>query len=170
MDPFDLFEIPPTFDIDEEDLHCRFLQATAENHPDRYDDPVQQADAADRSALINEAYVVLKDPERRANALIARLGGPAKEDDKSLPPDLLMEMMEIRERLEDAQASGDAEKQRELAAWAAGERRRHLDAIASLFDTTRNGPPDQLQPTLKRVRVQLNALRYVQRMIDQTTG
>lgn len=164
QDPFDTLGLDRRFDLDDAQLHRHFLERSAASHPDRFTDPIEQADAADRSAGINEAYRVLKDPEQRANALLRLLGGASKEDDKSLPPDLLMEMMEVRERQEAAEASGDDGALRSLAAWARQQRQDHLGRIGRLFSQAAAGPDPQV---LRQIRLELNALRYFQRMVEQ---
>lgn len=164
--PFARMGIDPTFALDTDALQARFLALSAEHHPDRFSDPADQADAADRIARINEAYQTLSDPERRANALLAVLGGPAPEDDKSLPQDLLSEMIDIRERQEEATESGDEAKIRELADWARDRRDTSLKRIAMLFKMATMGD-DVQQEKLAIIRVELNALRYYERMIEQ---
>jgi molecular chaperone HscB len=166
-DPFEKLGLPPRFDLDEADMHARFIHASSSTHPDRYSDPVRQAQAAERAAGVNQAYAVLKDPEKRADALLTRLGGPAKDQDKSLPPDLLMDMMETRERLEEAIASDDRAELDKLRGWAHDQREAHLKKIADLFADTRDGLPAD---TAKAIRLELNALRYIQRMLDQMPG
>lgn len=165
--PFEVLGVPVRFDLDEGELHRRFIAASAEHHPDRYTDALEQADAAARSAEINAAYRALKDPEARANAVLAALGGSAKEDDKSLPADLLAEMMEVRERLEEAVASKDQAELRELAEWARRERAGRLEKIAGLLRQAQETGPAERGGVLAAVRLELNALRYVQRMIEQ---
>lgn len=167
-DPFATLGIPPRFALDDAELHRRFIQASAANHPDRFTDPLEQADAAARSATINEAYRTLKDPEPRANALLDLRGGPGKSEDKSLPPALLVEMMEVRERMEEAIQTQDEAELRELANWAREQRAEHLGRIAGLFEEAEKAPADQRVAVLKKVRLELNALRYFQRMIEQT--
>ncbi len=170
-DPFKTLDLPPRFDLDTGDLHTRFIQASAATHPDRYTDPVQQAQAAERAAEINHAYAVLSDPERRADALLTLLGGPAKDQDKSLPPDHLMDMMETRETLEAAVANQDHAELDKLRAWAHDHREAHLKKIAELFAESANDSGNELpDPTAKAIRLQLNALRYIQRMLDQMPG
>lgn len=169
-DPFATLQLPRRFEVDPAELHRRYIQASAATHPDRYTDPVEQAQAAERAAEVNQAYAVLSDPERRADALLTLLGGPAKDEDKSLPPDLLMDMMEVRERLEDAVASNDQKELANLQAWANDQRESHLKKITALFhevgDNTETIPAD----TAKAVRLELNTLRYIQRMLDQMPG
>ncbi len=163
-DPFKTLGLPARYDLDPTDLHTRFIQASAATHPDRYTDPVDQAQAAERAAEVNHAYAVLSDPERRADALLTLLGGPAKEQDKSLPPDLLMDMMETREQLEEAIAQENLDELNKLRDWANDQRDAHLKSIADLFADTQDTLP------AKSIRLELNALRYIQRMLDQMPG
>jgi len=166
QDPFETLGVPRRFDLDRDDLERRFVALSAEHHPDRHTDPLAQADAAERSSEIGQAYRALIDPERRANALLALRGGPAKEGDTSLPPDLLMEVMEVREALEEAMGQRDEAELTRLRQWAERQRDRRWAAIAEAFDV---GDPDApLDPAAgRRIRLELNALRYAQRMLEQ---
>ena len=160
-DPFAVLGVEPRFDLDMDRLHARFIELSARTHPDRFADPLEQAEATDRASRLNEAYRILTEPEKRADALLRLHGGPAREDDKSLPPDLLMQMMEVRERMEEAVASRDADELAELRQWAEDQRREHLARVAKLFD---GGVTND---SAKAIRLELNALRYFERMIEQ---
>ena len=166
-DPFQMLGLPPRFDLNQADLHAKFIQASSATHPDRYTDPVQQAQAAERAAEVNQAYAVLSDPERRADALLTLLGGPAKDQDKSLPPALLMDMMEVREQLEQAVADNNQAELDKLRDWADDQRDAHLKMIKNLFADTQDELP---AGAAKSIRLELNALRYIQRMLDQMPG
>jgi len=167
---FDILKVPRSFAIDEQQVRKNYLQQSAACHPDRFTDPVQQAEAAEQSARLNHAYQALLDPEQRANTLIALHGGPAKEDDQSLPPDLLMEVMEAREELEAALENNEQATIDKLHDWAVAQRSERLETIATLFEQVRTGGTEHRADTLKRVRLELNALRYFQRMLDQMPG
>ena len=130
-DPFALFDLPRRFDIDREALQAAYLRKSAALHPDRFADPIEQAEAAERAAALNRARAVLIDDERRANALLALLGGPGNEDEKDLPDGFLMEIMEIRQTMEEILASGDAAKRRHFEEWADGEREALIEKIAN---------------------------------------
>ena len=168
--PFAILNLPPRFDLDDAELHSRFIQASAATHPDRFTDPVQQAQAAERAAEVNHAYAILSDPERRADALLTLMGGPAKDEDKSLPPDLLMDMMEVRERLEDAVSSDDQDELETLRAWALDQRDKYLKKVADLFGGVSAEAEAIPSETAKAIRMELNTLRYIQRMLDQMPG
>jgi len=167
QDPFALLDLEVRFDLDPAALEARFLAESSRCHPDRFSDPLDQADAAERMSRVTEAYQTLRDDESRARALLAiRQGGGAGPggDDKSLPPELLMEMMEVRESLDDAVAGGDAEVVEKHRTWATGKRAEHLAAIAKLFAEE---PSDK---NAAAIRLQLNALRYMERMLEQMPG
>ena len=106
-DPFDLLGIEPGFELDVAGIQRRVRRRIASRHPDRISDPIEQAEAVREVARLNEAWALVADEERRANAYLARLGGPSASDDRSLPPTFLLEILEIREQMEDALASGD---------------------------------------------------------------
>ncbi len=164
VDPFAVFALPRTFEIDRAALQRAYLAEAARWHPDRFADPVQRREAESRSAEINRARVILEDDEQRADALLALLGGPGRSEDKSLPDGFLMEVMEVRERLEEAVASGDAQRRSEVQRWADERRAAHRRRVAELFASADGRAGD---PALADIRREMNAWRYIERLIEQ---
>lgn len=163
-DPFEILGVPWRFDLDESALRSRFLQASAQMHPDRFPDPIEQAEAVEQMSRLTDAYRVLSDPESRARALL-RLSGMDDEADKDkLPPDLLMQVMEVREEMEAAIESGDREELDRLRVWASGQREQYVNQLGRLLE----GYIDA--KAAAETRVQLNALRYMERMLEQMPG
>lgn len=119
------------------------------------------------SARLNEAMQTLEDPEKRAGVLLGLLGGPAAENDKSLPDGFLMEIMEVREEAEAAARAHDEAKLKAFESWANDQRSAMLDEVGKMF-TSVEGHADS--EVLCAIRTQLNALRYIERMIDQIGG
>ena len=155
--PFALLDMPARFDLDAQALQRAWLKRSAKLHPDRAgDDP----DAARRLALVHTATSTLDDPASRANALLARLGGPAKEDDKSLPDGFLMEMFEIREE----HASGDEATRARIEQWGSERRGEHERETARLFEQLSDPPTDD---ELRALRLELNAWRYIERFLAE---
>jgi hypothetical protein len=112
------------------------------------------------------------DDERRANALLALLGGPDKEQEKDLPDGFLREIMEIRQTMEEVLAAGNEARRRDLEEWAEGEREARLEKIAALFHRATHGDGESAAgpadpALLSEIRIDLNALRYIERMIEQ---
>jgi len=160
-DAFDLLNLPAAFDVDPAALETAYLREAAATHPDRFDDPLEQADAADRAAAVTAAHRALKDPEQRARVLLARLG-VSTNGAGSPPPALLMEVMELREELEAALHEQDDDEVARLRGGVDAKRAEHLDRLSELFAVE---PPDT-----DAVVAELNALRYMQRTLDQTGG
>ena len=69
--------------------------------------------AAQRAALVNEAYQTLKDPLSRARYLL-ELRGADLERHREVAPEFLMEQMELRERLAALRASRSLDSLEEL--------------------------------------------------------
>src|SRR5687768_17556114 len=101
---FDLFGLPVGFDIDVTDLAARYRKLARESHPDRF---VSGSDAERRlamqvTALLNEAFRVLKEPVSRARYLLETKGISFPEGTvAAVAPAFLMQQMELRERLEE---------------------------------------------------------------------
>lgn len=154
--PFALLDLPLRYHIDEDQLERIWLKRSATLHPDRVgDDP----EAASSLARINRARATLADPEARANALLVALGGPAKEQDKSLPDGFLLEMFEVREE----HASGDAESRVRIESWASERRAEHERRVGEMFDALDDPPATE---ALGAIRLELNAWRYIERMLS----
>ncbi len=150
--------------MDEQALRQSFLRASAEHHPDRFVDPIEQAEAVEMMSQLTDSYRVLSDPELRAKALLRLSGLELPEDKDKLPPDLLMEVMEVREEMEDAIASDNQAELDRLRAWATGQRGMYLKKLAQLLDAELDAGK------ASQVRLELNALRYIQRMLEQMPG
>ena len=99
--------LPPpqgSFAIDTNALKREFLQLQARAHPDRHP-PQDKSKAQALSARINEAYKTLQNPLLRAQYLLSLRGIDIAEDEtaKVEDPELLMEVLEAREKIEDAE-------------------------------------------------------------------
>ena len=58
----------------------------------------------DQSSLLNKAFETLKDPLKRAEYLLALRGHPINEEDTlHAQQELLMDVMEVRQNLEEAE-------------------------------------------------------------------
>lgn len=108
MDPYAVLELPQTLDLDPEDLESRWLARSRDCHPDFHQglDEAEQIAMLNRAAELNDAYQLLRNPWRRAEALIELRSPGAMDATKSLCPMFLMEAMEAREEAENA--TGDA--------------------------------------------------------------
>ncbi|KAL1609089.1 molecular chaperone [Nothophoma quercina] len=96
------------FSIDLNALKREFLQLQAKAHPDLHpQEDKKRAEAT--SARINEAYKTLQSPLHRAQYLLSQRGIETAEDEtaKVDDPELLMEVLEAREQIEEAESEED---------------------------------------------------------------
>lgn len=102
---FELFGLPPAFALDLSRLDAAYRDIQAQVHPDRY---TQAGDAERRASMqmttrVNEAYRTLRSPVRRAQYLLELNGVDVGfETHTAMPPEFLMQQMQIREQLEEA--------------------------------------------------------------------
>lgn len=115
--------------------------------------------ALSKAIEVNEAFRVLKDPIKRAEAVARARALPVGETTEPKPsPALLMEMMEAREELADAGQKKDAAKVESLAA-AMRDREGALHThLTKAFDAH-----DDV-----KILALLGELRYVRRYLDET--
>lgn len=107
---FEILALPAQFALNLKTLETAYFTAQRACHPDRFigKPEAERMAAITRSQWVNEAYETLKNPLRRAEHLLELQGIFALSDDAIAPPDLLMEMMELREHISDAAQDGAA--------------------------------------------------------------
>jgi DnaJ-domain-containing protein 1 len=172
--PFSTLGLPLRFPVDQSALERAWLRKAAAAHPDRAGGGEGSAHAASHdAAVLNAAKRVLADDERAANALLRVLGGPDASADKTLPDGVLAEMLEKRDELHEARS--DESKRAELDAWATDRRAEHLRRLEAMFDDvlpSESAGEGEVEPAaeperLSAIRTELNALRYIERFIEQ---
>jgi molecular chaperone HscB len=105
---FELFGLPTRFAQDRAEIDQRWKSLQKQAHPDRFaaDGAAAQRLAMQWSVRINEAYQRLKDPIKRASYLCELSGAPIRaHDNTSMPADFLMQQMDWRESLEEADSA-----------------------------------------------------------------
>jgi len=109
---FDIFGLPCSFNVNAKKLHEKYRELQRLLHPDKFatsSDEVQ-AVSADASARVNEGYASLRHPMARAAYMLELRGIDALSEsgESNTDTELLMEIMELRERVEDAEADAAA--------------------------------------------------------------
>ena len=117
--PFALFDLPVVFQVDSALLNERYLALQKSLHPDNFSaaSAQEQRLAIQKSAEINDALRILKDPIARADSIIALNTGETEnpEEKSNNDIDFLMQQMEWRETLENIENRKDTD---ELTAFA----------------------------------------------------
>ena len=171
-DYFRVLGIERCFALDVGVLERRYKDLTKILHPDRFAraDPLARRASLERTVQLNEAWRTLIDPVRRAEYLLSLHGivlGQAAERPGQfienptvpVPETLLMEVLELREALAEANTAKDLPRVQVLAAKV----RSSFDvAMADVAQCFAKSPPD-----LTTIVRQLSSVRYYRRFLDE---
>jgi molecular chaperone HscB len=157
MNHFARLGLPAALDLDAVALDRAYFALQRQWHPDRFVSrpPDERARASAEAASVNEAYRTLKDPLSRAFYMAGMAGVDLPGDGKTIDdPDLLMEAMEAREALHDADTLESVDK---LAADARQDVQKALAGLGSLF----------LANDRAAIRKALLRLRYLDKFAEE---
>lgn len=135
---FELFGLAPQFAQDRAAIDTRWKDLQREAHPDKF---AAQGAAAQRVAMqwsvrINEAYQRLKDPLERAAYLCELNDAPINaENNTAMPTAFLMQQMQWREALDEAQSAAELD---DLNAQVIAARQAALQTCGQLLDEHHN--------------------------------
>jgi molecular chaperone HscB len=106
VDHFTRLGLAPSFDVELADMERNYFKLQRTFHPDRFatKSAKEKAFSLQQTTSLNEAYETLKDPLRRAQYLLVLKGRElqGQEGQTVNDPALLMEAMEMRENLAEA--------------------------------------------------------------------
>ncbi|MCC6215170.1 MAG: Fe-S protein assembly co-chaperone HscB [Polyangiaceae bacterium] len=163
-DPFSLLGLEPVFRLDEAVLEARHRELAAALHPDRHH---AEAPRARRQALgaaieVNAAFRQLRDPVRRAEALLVRRGWAVAAGSEPRPaPELLMDVMEQREALAVARRARDRASLERLTRGMVEREAALVDRLGELLDEP---AAEAHADAALRALVEL---RYTRRFLDE---
>ena len=134
--PFQLFNLPPQFDIDTATLEDTYHQLVARFHPDKTAtaSSFEQKQAVMMAAAVNEAYRLLSQPLDRAILLLQEQGIQAESEERTaFDPEFLMQQMEWREELAEACSEESAGRLQALDQRVAAEEQQLLAKLSAAF-------------------------------------
>jgi len=167
MDPFATLGIERTFDIDLAAVEKTHKELSRTLHPDRHagGGATERRYALSKAIEVNEAWRIVKDPIRRAEALF-RLAGVlvGEANEPKAAPALLMDMMEQRESLAEARGKHDLLAAHALAAQIEA---RAIAAERSLSEGFRSARGDR--EALGHLLPRLGELRFYRRFLEEVS-
>ncbi len=103
MNYFELFEIPVSLKVDKGRLALKYFELQKKYHPDFYTHASEAEKAAvlDTSSLVNRAFKTFQNTDETLKYVLLQKGLMQEDEKYELPPDFLMEMMELNEELTD---------------------------------------------------------------------
>ncbi|MGE0423000.1 MAG: Fe-S protein assembly co-chaperone HscB [Reyranellaceae bacterium] len=134
MDHFARLGLERGFAVDSAALDRAYFALQRRLHPDRFarKPARERAISQQQAAALNEAYETLKHPIRRARYLAQQIGVDLPGDGRTIDdPELLVEAMEAREALSEAETAAAVEA---LEREARDQREAAIAALPVLFD------------------------------------
>lgn len=105
MNYFEIFGLPIQLKVDKTDLPRKFFELSRKFHPDFYANatPAEKEKALDITANLNKAFKTFQHEDDIIKYVLQLKGLLEEEEKYQLPPDFLMEVLEINEKLMDAE-------------------------------------------------------------------
>ena len=159
IDHFTRLGLEVTFAVDEKALDLGYFKAQRHLHPDRFvtKTPCERMLSQQQATSLNEAYETLREPLRRAAYLLALAGRQvlSQENSGAVDPALLVETMERREDLAEAETAAEVEA---LAAATAD------DVAACLAELSLAFAADDLDAACRLT----TRLKYLHKLAEET--
>jgi molecular chaperone HscB len=101
MNYFELFDIPVNLQVNKNLLTQKYFELQKKFHPDFFTQATEyeQAEALEASSKINKALKTLKNEDETIKYVLQLKGVLQEEEKYQLPPDFLMEVMELNEEI-----------------------------------------------------------------------
>jgi molecular chaperone HscB len=176
LDPFATLGLPRKFGLDLQAAEAKHLQLSRTLHPDKHaaSGAAERRMALSRAIEVNEAWRAVRDPIKRAETLLILegLGGEVGETREPKPSGaFLMEVLEARERLDDAKQAKDASLVHEVLVEAKAQ---HAQAITTLEraldDALAAGDLETKKTKLRAAIPLLGRLRYAARFLSEAVA
>ncbi|HDR1007358.1 TPA: Fe-S protein assembly co-chaperone HscB [Pasteurella multocida] len=168
MNPFNIFDLPVDFHVDQATLSARYLALQKSLHPDNFSrhSAQEQRLAMQRSAEVNDALQILKDPILRAETIIAIYTGEQQNIEENSIRDMafLMQQMQWREQLENIEAQQDSDQ---LVAFSADIEQTQQALLSELADALSSQQWQQAKVINDKLRFIKKLLLEVERVEEK---
>jgi molecular chaperone HscB len=156
MNYFELFDLPVSLNIDKALLSKQYFALQKKYHPDFFTNATEaeQEEALETSSQVNKAFKTFKDQDATIKYVLQLKGVLEEEEKYQLPPDFLMEVMELNEELSDHSAQQIRAFEADIYAAVKGSIEQYDDSTVT---------PQQLQA----IKEYYFKKKYLQRILDR---
>jgi len=169
MSYFEFYHLPEAFVLDEAALKRQYYAKSRETHPDFHatSSPENQAEMLRQATRNTDAYRTLADPDLRMAYLLRQHGLLDETKQQALPPDFLMDMMDLNEQLMDLETAPDPTAVARVAAEAQAVADTLDAGIGPVLAGYADLPGDHRPAALQQVLTYYLKKRYLLRIRQQ---
>jgi len=159
MNYFELFDIPVSATVDKSVLAKKYFELQKKYHPDFFvqEDETAQQEALEKTSELNKAFKIFKDPDATIQYLLKLKGLLQEEEKYPLPPEFLMEVMELNENLSEESAVAIADFEKDIYT--------EVSSIIKNYDDSTTSTADLL-----KLKEYYYKKKYLQRILDRIAG
>ncbi|HMI78063.1 MAG TPA: Fe-S protein assembly co-chaperone HscB [Ferruginibacter sp.] len=159
MNHFELFGFPISLKVDRSKLALKYFELQKKYHPDFFTQGTEheQELALETSSQVNKALKILKHEDETIKYLLQLKGLLEEEEKYQLPPEFLMEMMELNEELSENSAQQIAGIENEIYREVKGIIENYDDASITTAE-------------LLKVKEYYYKKKYLKRILDRIEG
>jgi molecular chaperone HscB len=156
MNYFELFELPVTLQVGSSQLAKKYFELQKKYHPDYFTQSTdaEQEDALEKSSAVNKALKIFKNKDSTIKYVLQLKGLLEEEEKYQLPPDFLMEVMELNEELTNDSAAAVDDFEKEIYSGVQSIIEAYNDATVTTAD-------------LLKVKEYYFKKKYLQRILDR---
>jgi molecular chaperone HscB len=172
VDPFATLGIARSFDVDLDAIERIHRELSRALHPDKFagGGRSERSAALAKAMEVNEAWRVVRDPIRRAEALLKLSGAGVREGEEPRPSqEFLMDMLEQREALSDARRLRDLAAIRDMAVAIEARAKDVERSLSEGFAAGRLGQGDE-GGDRGVLASKIGELRFYRRLLDEVSA
>ncbi len=160
MNYFELFKLPVAPSVDKSSLAKRYFELQRLNHPDFFSQGTEAEKelAMEQSAAINKAFVTFQNELSTIEYFLTLKGSIYPDEKFSLPPDFLMDMMELNEMI-GVEDIGAVQK---AVATAAAALDTEISPVISEYNPAADDPA-----VFDRLKAYFFKKKYLKRILDR---
>mgnify|MGYP000665949234 CR=1 FL=1 len=161
MNYFELFDMPLDLFPDEKKLKINYYKLSKRYHPDinQSSDPASHMEVLEKSGEVNAGYKVLSQLNLRLKYILELLSVEMNANEE-LPPEFLMEMMDLNEVV--MEAAGDDEKRQKALDELSARDAQIVDKLRTVWNETNARQMDEEQ--LKKLKSLYYQQKYLLRI------
>ncbi|HTB99321.1 MAG TPA: Fe-S protein assembly co-chaperone HscB [Ferruginibacter sp.] len=163
MNYFELFDIPVSLKIDKASLSKKYFDLQKKYHPDFYTQSTddEKSEALEKSSLINKALKTLQNEDETLKYVLQQKKLLEEEEKYALPPDFLMEMLELNEAVMEEEPAIITKK-------IAAVEDELYSAVEAIINNYKEGITTDKE--LLEVKEYYYKKKYLQRILDRIDG